>query len=706
MGEVLIQGILCKHRNLVESTVTEDGELIEGEDILYSDLPKEEQYFRRTEVPFSDDDLIAIAAKELTYQGYTPIQKQWVDRENKRFEEGVYAYINGDLTYLPGAYYCYINYWTLEHGEKPDYREDDREFFLFHEYLRLETECLGLLRLKGRRQGATSIAMFFMWFIAGRKEYQNCGTTSFNDGACQDNFQKMFMYGFKSMLPCFQAEFDSDSENFIRFVKPVEKKKKGVLAVKREGLNSYADYKSNAINSYDSGRQSYNVPDETAKRGAKVNINSYWSRLSKTLVIGINKVGFAYMPTTVGQKKEGGEAYKTFFNESDQTKIDPDTGLPYGVNTPTKCVQYFMAATRGYAGCIDKFGRSVIENPKEPVMGNDGRMIAEGAKAKILRDRAKLKDDQLMEHRRDYPLDVFDAFSFEAGICEFNEKKLREQIRLLEEEPVYLRRARLYDSTTILPTGIAPANNKDRRSVSYIDDDSAYWLILEEPEVKNDFSCLGDVYSVNAAHKYVVGADTVRIFSAEHGSMSTICVFKKSCLINGEEKGNYPVAFYIGKPKTPSLLYEEIIKACLFYGCKANIERSAGDHFVEYFYKQGCDELLYWTPARNPNKPDQKPLAGTESASPFQVAMQLECAKLYFDGNNPVVYNGNIHRIKFVTLLNQALGYNHSDRTAFDEMIALMMCLVAALRAPEIKSTNLKPSEILPTYDLKKMNYN
>jgi len=264
VAEILIEGILCQYRDLKASTITEDGELIEGEEILYADLPKDEQYFKIVNHPFTDDELVDIANKE--YQ-YSPLQKAWVDKQNYIFDNGCYAYIEGELTYIPGAYWCYINFWTLEHGDKPEYRDDDRLFFIFHEYLRLNTDCLATTRLKGRRQGATSVGMFFKWFIAGRNEFKNCGSTSFNDTAAADNFQRMFMYGFKAMLPCFQSDFDSDSENFIRFVKPVEKKRKGVLAIKREGLNSYVDYKSNAINSYDSGRQSYNVPDESAKRG-------------------------------------------------------------------------------------------------------------------------------------------------------------------------------------------------------------------------------------------------------------------------------------------------------------------------------------------------------------------------------------------------------------------------------------------------------
>jgi len=152
---------------------------------------------------------------------------------------------------------------------------------------------------------------------------------SFDDTAAQKNFQAMFMRGFKSMLPCFVRDFDSKAENFVRFVKPPDKAAKGVIQ-KRHGLNSYADYMSNSINSYDSGRVSFLLPDETGKYH-RININTYWSKVSPTLKTGRNKVGFAYMPTTVNPKDKGGEHYRQFWDDADQNAINPETKLPFPV---------------------------------------------------------------------------------------------------------------------------------------------------------------------------------------------------------------------------------------------------------------------------------------------------------------------------------------------------------------------------------------
>lgn len=684
---VSIQGINCIHRDLRPD-----------EGVLYVEFPKDEQIFKRVDHPFSDEELVDIANRE---HQYSKSQAAWKEEQELIFEDGLYASIGGEITFLPGAYWCYLNNWTLEHGDKPEYREDDRLFFICHEYLRLNTGVLGITRLKGRRQGATSIAMFFMWFVGGRKEHKLCGLTSFNDGAAQDAFQKMFMFGFKAMLPCFQADFDSDSDNFIRFVKPVDKKKKGVLAVKREGLNSYCDYKSNVISSYDSGRQSYNVPDEGGKRN-KLNINSYWSRLYKTLLIGTNKVGFAYLPTTVGSKTEGGENYKLFYKNANQFEIDKNTGNPVGLNTINRVVRYFVPATHCYAGCIDKFGRSVVDDPSEPILSNEGKWITEGSRTIILRERSRLTDEQLMEHRRDYPLDEHDAFSFESGRCEFNEENIIKQLRWLDENPVYLRRCRLYRER-VKKKSIYTDKEESWDEIQFMDDDAGEWLLYEAPGKPNQYNPRGKMQPLNTL-RYSIGVDTIKSGFSANGSTATICVFKKSHIVEGVEKGLYPVAIYMGKPRLMNHLYENVLMACLWWGTKVNFEIDAGTSYYDYFMTKDASLFLEWTPRIAIDITKKHPLIkpGTESGNPYQFQMQLEVAKRFLDGDLIGGYNGNVHRVVFPQLLNQCIEYDHTDRTASDIVISLMMALLPCFGTTDyLQREESKPKKWLPTFKLK-----
>lgn len=695
--DVLIQGILCTHRDLLPD-----------EEILYSKLPQDEQYFRRVEPPFKDEDaLVEIAS--LPYDErkskYNREQLEWVEREEKRmtYGNGVYAMINGVQTYIPASYWGYINHWTLEHGDKPDYRETDRRFFIFMEYLCFETDVLANTRGKGRRQGATSIGFYWQWWICGRLPEKRGGSISFNDDAASKNFQAMFMRGFKAMLPCFVRDFDSAAEKFVRFVKPVEKAKRGVLQ-KREGLNSYCDFLSNNINSYDSGRLSFGLFDEAGKY-EKMNINTYWSKVSPTLKQGRNKVGFAYMPTTVNPKNKGGENYRQFWNEANQNAINPNTKKPYGLNTPHKVVRYFEPATEGYAGCIDKFGASVIDDPAEPIMGNDGKWITEGARTVILKERALKSGEQLMEHRRDFPLDEFDMFSFESGKCEFNEQRLMAQVRELDENPVFLRKCRLY-SEKVTKTNMFTNKEESWNEARMMDDDAGEWLLLETPEKPNNFRHHGLLEPLSTI-RYSIGVDTIKSGFAINGSTATICVFKKSHIVNGEELGLYPVALYMGKPRLMQHLYEQAMLACMWYGAKVNFEIDAGTAFFDFFVAKDGQRFLEWTPriALDVTKKHVFIKPGTESANPYQFAMQLEVAKKYFDGTIVDGYNGNVHRVKFRIVLEQALAYDHSDRTKSDVIISLMMALLPCFGSIDmLMPPSEKPKQLLPTYKIAKYN--
>jgi len=699
--KIIIQGIECTYRDLLP-----------GEQILYADLPQDEQYFKREHIPFTDDELVEVASVPFDDRKskYTKLQAEWVEREENRmtYGNGVYSSINGEITYIPPSYWGYINHWTLENGELPEYREPDRLFFLFMEYICFETDILAVTRGKSRRIGATSVGFYWMWWICGRLPEKRGGSISFNDDAAKKNFQTMFMRGFKSMIPCFVRDFDSSAETFMRFVKPVEKAKKGVIR-KREGLNSYCDYLANSLNAYDSGRLSYGLFDEGGKY-EKTDINTFWSKVSPTLKIGRRKVGFAYLPTTVNPKNKGGENYEKFWKESNQNEINPNTGNAYGLYTKHKVVRYFVPATEGYAGCIDKFGKSVIDDPIEPVMGNDGNWIMRGSLSIILEERSLKEGEQLMEHRRDFPLDEYDMFAFASGACEFNEENIQTQIQWIQENPsqCYWRQMRLNFKKENIKT-VGGTKEKKIRIVSPMDDEKGGWFILEYPMEENKFIDRNGFIEPLNSQCYQIGVDTTQDRIAVAGSNPAICVFKKSLLINESgqliEKGLYPVALWISPTRLDIHFDEEVLKACLWYGCKANYEIDRRTDFYRFFCNENCRSFLTWTPTimRNPLKPNKQPEYGSRSGDPFQLAQMLQISKWYMDGDSQVIYNGHVHRIKHEGLLKEALYYNHLDRTKSDLFVSLQMALVAVfgeMKIPE-KESIIEPIKLLPTYKIK-----
>jgi hypothetical protein len=688
-----IQGIDAHYRDLRKSSVSEEGELIEGEEILYADLPQKQQKFQRTEIPFTDDDIVAIVNKEHTY---TALQTKWVEREKYRMEHGVYAMINGLLTFIPGSMYGYVNYWTLETGEKPDYRNCTRKIFVLKEYLlRPDVPVLAMTRGKSRRKGATTEGTFFEWWICGRNKEKIGGMVSYNDESIKKIFQMLFLRGFRAMLPCFVEDMDGSSDTYVKFIKSVEKKKKGAN-IKREGLNSFIDYQPTTLNSYDSGRVSYLLGDEWGK-WEKVNVNTYWSKVKSCLRIGAKKVGFAYIPTTVNPKKKGGENYRKFWDAADQNAINPRTGMPYGIHTPSKVVRIFDSALEGYEGCIDEFGESVIDDPIMPVMGNDGNWITEGSRTKILRERDGLQSQELMDHRRDYPLDIFDMFAFEVGTCEFIEENFIDRIIHLEQNPTeaFWRQGRLYEEYD---------KEKKKVIVKWADDPKGECWSQGFPDEDNLYTDTNGTIEPLNGTMYSIGADTYKNIFAEAGSDGAISVVKKSCIVNGVETGLKPVFFFVGRPRLIKQFNRQMFLTCLFFGAKVNVEIDAGTWFYEDFLEWDALQCLEWTPAQDLTKPKQKILPGTQSGNPFELAKQLEVAKLYYDGNSQISYNGNVHRVTYIPLLKEGLQYNHSERTPYHLTVSFMMALLPILGRPRPRGGErppTRPKQVLQTHKIK-----
>ncbi len=166
----------------------------------------------------------------------------------------------------------------------------------------------------------------------------------------------------------------------------------------------------------------------------------------------------------------------------------------------------------------------------------------------------------------------------------------------------------------------------------------------------------------------------------------------------------YPVAMWISPTRLDIHFDEEVLKACMWYGCSANYENDRRTDFIFYFNKMKASQFLDWTPSvfQNPNKRGGfKPEIGSRSGDGFQLAQQLQICKMYIDGTDNEIFNGHVHRIKYPTLLTQLLKYDHSDRTKSDQVVALMMCLGPVLGEMQRPILPQKTAAIFPTYTLK-----
>lgn len=673
-----------------------------AEDALNYGLPRKQQKWIKEELPSYFDNVNYSKDGKLLL---TTEQDKCATEERKRCIDGIWMWIGEKLRYIPGRYYFYLKYYILEDGNAPDFREADRMYFLFFQYWFAVLWCLGIIRIKKRRQGASSQSCSNILYEAIFYKNSNCGLISKTREDSKATFTEMITNAYQQ-LPCFFKQKLLGKEESVTEL---------VLAHDK-GANSKINYRAPVLNAYDRGRMSYVLGDEFGKLPLDVPASKLLGIISKTLIKGVKRVGWIDLPSTVNELTKGGGAeYKKIFDAANQFKRKP---------TVNRIVRFFQPAYEAYEGFIDEYGDSVIDAPTEEQykylvskwvgVNEDGELITElteddiklGAKQYVLvKRREGLEGDALEEETRMNPCDEDEAFMYMGTGCEFNAGNIKKQQKILEDNPVFLRQIRLDRTTEIIKSQIG-SKDKKKISVGYMDDAKGGWLLLEEPIKQNNFiySSSGKFDPLNK-HLYQIGVDTTKDDFALHGSKPTICVFKKSLIIEGEEMGMYPVAYYIDKTRLDVHFDDEVLKACQWYGCTANYEIDARTDFYKYFWKEGASAMLEWTPkfAQDPVKfTPNKYKPGTQSGDPYQLAAQLQAAKMYIDGTNPDTYNGHVHRIKFPTLLGQLLKYDHSARTPFDQCIALYMALLPVLGETEIpKKEIIKPQVILPKFKIR-----
>ena len=665
-------------------------------------LPRSSQKWEKKELPIFFDKVEYSEDGKLMLTGE---QDMYAERERARCIDGVWIWIGDKMRYITGRYYFYLQYYILEDGNAPDFREADRLYFLFFNFWFLVMWCLGIIRIKKRRQGASSQSCSNILYEAIFYKNSNCGLISKTREDSKATFTEMVTNAYQLLPPFFKQKLLGKEATVTELVLAHDK-----------GANSKINFRAPVLNAYDRGRMSYILGDEFGKLAPDVPASKLLGIISKTLVKGVKRVGWIDLPSTVNELTKGGGAeYKKIFDAANQFKRKP---------TINRIVRFFQPAYEAYEGFIDEFGDSVIDAPTQEQYdylvskwvqyNEDGELMSEiseediklGAKVYVMHKRRDgLSEEALEEETRMNPCDEDEAFMFMGMGCEFNSGNIKKQQNRLEEKPVFLRQCRLEKKEQIIKSDVLGGKDKKKVSVNFMDDEKGGWLLFERPMNENNFRYDEKTFEPLNKHLYQIGVDTTKDDFAINGSKPTICVFKKSLIIEGEETGNYPVAYYIDKTRLDVHFDEEVLKAALWYGCTANYEIDARTDFYKFFWKQGANSMLEWTPkfAQNPvNFTPAKFKPGTQSGDPYQLAAQLQAAKMYIDGTDPDKYNGHVHRIVFPTLLAQLLKYDHTARTPSDQVIALMMALLPILGENEMhKAKETKPKEVLKTYKIK-----
>lgn len=646
-----------------------------------------EQYWRRKELPDIFDD---VAFDSDGNAKLTEEQKAYAAIEVERCKKGFYFLNNGVETYITGKNYFYLQWWKLEDDIYPDYRDADRRYFLFLNYWENILWCIGIGRGKKRREGASSQATSNLIYECVFFTNSNCGLVSKTQIDSRDTFTDMAAFGYQQ-LPVFLKPRQLNRENSVTELVFAAKIEKGKNTGK--GQRSKINYRAPVENAYDRGRMTRILGDEGGKWPVDVKFSKFIAKVTKTMVKGAKRVGFAECPSTVNEMTKGGGAeFKKFWDGANQFTAG-------GRKTPNRFVTYFTPAYDNYEGFIDKYGMSVIDQPteeqynylverwvvKDPITGETISEISEedirlGARAYIASRRIGLVGELLEEEIRQNPTTVQEMFEAANTDCAFNSFNINQRKRQIEEHSVFKRKGTftINEETQKVEFKDLPTGDKT----------NFYWEFTWLPpiEKRNKFVIKDKIQYPSNTDDGAIAVDSYSNSQGgrKYGSKACALIGRRSDVLDPHNTGK-PIGMLYGRPPEKDILHRQVMLAAIYFGYLTWYEHTADD-YDGYFKDRGKTGYLGKYPKSliDPTKRENADRHRGTPITPFSLTKQLDNGISFFEYH--------CDKIDWIEILDNALLFDPYDRTKFDILVTFLILISVLQERPVLPP---KPKEPL-----------
>lgn len=652
------------------------------EDWGYPNNPKE-QYWRRKDLP-NFFELV-----EYDKEGNALLdarQSEYAREEVRRCKYGFHFMSNGKIIYITGKNYFYLQWWKLEDDIYADFRMSDRKYFLFLDHWEKVTWCLGIIRGKPRRAGATSQATSNLIYECIFFKNSLCGFTSKTQADAKSAFTNMISFGYRQ-LPVFlkpKQLNNKDSVTELVFAhKSVDVKgAKGSVIDSDTGHRSKIDYKAPSLNAYDSGRISRICADEMGKWASDVPASQFLSIVSKTMVKGGKRVGFCELPSTVNELTKGGGAeFKLIWDVADFIK-NP-------IRTPNRIVRYFCPSYEGFVGFIDKYGESVVDEPTEEqyqylvehfVGAGDlnEEDIKLGAKKYLLARRSQLEGVALEEEIRMSPMDEREMFMLRNNNCHFDAVLLND----------------LYDTAVTMESENIEYGNfvwEDGKPFTKaiwtkVPKENARWAKPTNFKLPEDETVewVGNQARPKKYIQFISGADPFQNSIVESGKGSKACSAVLNRFENGTNDAIYNrmfVSLYHARPKMVELFHMDMALQCFAFGTQILIEAKGEGGIRKFFQDNGLDLFLIYL--------DGKANAGIDPNADNKVL-------LVNNWESYIEREGREGKLIYPKVIDQLIQFDINDTEIYDLVMGMGWTLVADFYSsykPKKKDDTIKVSD-------------
>lgn len=635
------------------------------EQISGYNLPQKDQKFYRTELPHDFNSWDSEPRRKF-------IANEWDKRLN-----GFWFYNNGNIEYITGLNYFYVNWWRIDSGY-PVFTDSDRDFFYVWRLVEETPSCDGLVYISYRGGGKTWKATAVMYEPISRKKNALGGMQSKTEPDAKRVFQKL-VYSW-SKLPDFFKPIDiglSKPAKVLDFSAPSTRDTKNQNKDMSDVLNSSIDYAPSGVAAYDGATLHRAFMDEIGKT-TEISVDERTNTIRECMRAGrnANGRGKTLSSTTVEEmEKKGGRACKLVWDKADRTRVD-DNGY-----TQNGMYRLFIPADYGYLEIMN--GQSFVDEY--------GYSLRDKARQFFLNKRKALKGADLNSEKRKFPLEEEDIWVSDSRKATYDTYRIEQQLKYNETLP----RNILVRGKFIWKDGI-----KDSE-VQWMPSEQGLWLMSWLPpnnQWNKKTMKRGKVAPANT-HIGCFGLDPYdnRLTYDDRRSDAACYGFRKFD-INDQYGSKCFVLEYLGRPPEPKTMYEEVLMACVFMGWQIHIENNKPGTVI-YFRDRGYENYLMERPQTTmPNRIDINkeiekgtPMSGsnarealigvTESYIFENIGLIEEAGKEARYGNCP-----------FDRLLLSWLEFDvEQEWTIFDSMVGAGMAL---LGVPNYEPVNIKPKTI------------
>lgn len=590
--------------------------------------------------------------------------QQW-----KRRLCGVWFWNNGELVYINGFHWMYLEHWKFQ-GKQMSYRRPDRDYFYIVQYCIEDIYCLGLNEITKRKNGKTARAGLVGYERTSRLNNHHCGIQSKTDDDAEEFFNKAIIQPWQKLPHFFRPRYDlmkGSNPSELRFFATSRRGAKAEIEDEdnEEPLESFIDYKASGVSGYDGPQVETYISDESGKL-KEVSICERQNTVRYSCEVENDEGEINYkniihlFTTTVEEMENGGSDFYELTKNSNPLVRDPNGRTASGLYT------YFLPSYR--AAQFDKYG-----NPNE-----------ERARVYFENTREGLKNNPvgLSSFIRKNPFTMEEAFRVDGETCIYNPMILNAQRDFLSVHSDLVVRGNF-----IWEGGIRYS------SVEWVENPAGRWQMPKSwkfgKEETNDVEKRVNYFYPKNNFRFCSGVDPFdhNVTKDKRRSNGASLVKQKNNINNPSDpfSGGY-VCQYLYRPDTSELFYEDMIMQCHYFSCSI-LPETQKPKIMDYFVDKGYGAFLMKLPM------EQHPGVASSPQSKQSASYFVE-----------TMINDNVKKVVFIELINEWLEFNLKETEKFDLGMAALWTEMAAnnkLYLPREKKNVVHINKVFNQYPLK-----